>query len=101
MTHCSWEAVRPRSAWIDGSATPTMETSRPSRKTMPHSRKSAPQRRASHRGAAGEEEVISTDNTCTRIKCTCNRCTRYHQGVPEDLTDQWRDLLARHARTTV
>src|SRR3954462_3137890 len=40
---------------MDGSATPTIETSSPSRKSTPQRRISAPQRRASQRGAAWGE----------------------------------------------
>ena len=53
-THCSCEVVRPRSSRMDGSAMPTIETSRPSRKRTPHRRTREVHSRRSHRRSVVE-----------------------------------------------
>src|SRR5262245_21993785 len=61
MTHCSCEVVMPRSDWIDGSATPTIETSSASRKSAAHSTRMSPQARGPKRAAAAAPGRAETD----------------------------------------
>src|SRR5689334_16634503 len=101
---------------MEGRATPTIDTSRPSRKSTPHSRIRAPQVRASQRwltcGEAGEEEAMPgiiharAINVDTRIVFANVDPDRYTAPVSSTAADSgslvaaWRQVMESHARVT-
>src|SRR5215217_3349518 len=90
---------------MDGRATPTIETSSPSRKSTPHSTTSKAQVRASQRGAAewvGEEAMAGILHAIANISRDW-----YNTAVMAAVRDReaelgvevWHALLDRYART--
>src|SRR5215217_5471320 len=100
---------------MDGRATPTIETSSPSRKSTPHSTTSKAQVRASQRGAAewvGEEAMAGILHAIANISTTRDAIANvardwYNTAVMAAVRDReaelgvevWHALLDRYART--